>query len=217
VNAFRIEGPNIGGPGIFAAQTLNFNVAGKRHMDTTTTATLMVDRASVFASSAPTATRVEVVGRTSPATSVTLLAIAGLTANTVTQSDANGKFSFAISGASSPPASVAVTTNPALPQATVTVPTADQVQVVSAIYSPTSHALTLVARTSNKLPPSTFTLPGQPPGVLNATVDGGALVTLQPTATAGEYSAVIGGLANAPASVTVLSNRGGRIVAPVQD
>lgn len=191
-NFFRIEGPNIGGPGIDFVQVNDFTLLGKISTGVLPTP-LTLDRVSysrdaagvdlsVFATSATTAT-LTVTGTPVPATPVLM--------------DASGTGSFfaSIQNLASLPTVVSVTADPGagnLPTTLSTTP-ADIVLISRAEFNTTSRILTISATSSDLGPPAptltaigfgalaggtlsvSIPAPGTPPAQVTVTSSGGGV------------------------------------------
>ncbi|WP_088279009.1 hypothetical protein [Ideonella sp. A 288] len=205
VHAFRIEGPNIAGPGLSVASTAQFSVSGKLYTAAATAPVLAVDRATYDRTG--NITRLNVFARADASATVTMQPVTGLTPAATLTPDGAGNFFVQLSAATSPPQSLTLTTNPALPSASLTVPVTDQVNVVSAIYNPTLRALEVRATSSDK---------GVPP-TLTAQVGDAPPLAMVRQATTGEYLATLSKVAAPPPSVTVVSSKGGRDVRGLRD
>ncbi len=196
-NVFRVDGPNIGGPGINTISTSAFNITGK--IATLQAAPLVIDRAtykrgaagvslSVFAQSAPTST-------------VTLNAQAGVLPNTILTSNLGGNF-FTRLAAAAVPASVTLNaTSPVVgaPSTVKTLPVTDEVDVTPAVY--TAGTLTVSATSSVTVAPFP---------ALTATV-GKTPFPMTRNAATGVYSVTVATTVP-PVSVTVSSSLGGNDV-----
>ncbi len=189
-NFFRIEGPNIGGPGINFVQVNEFALLGKV-FDGVLPTPLTLDRVTysrdatgtdlaVFATSAPTAA-VSVTGVPAPATPVPM--------------DSNGAGSFFadIQNLASLPTVVSVEAlNPPNDPTTLTTTPADMVTITRADYNTTSRVLTVSATSSDR---------GTPAPILTA-IGWGPLV-------AGTFSTTLPTPGTPPPSVSVSSSAGG--------
>lgn len=193
-NVFRIEGPNIGGPGVDSIETDLFTVTGKIYngpalptplaVNQATYSRDLVGRANVFAS-APQGAEVSFSGN------------ANVPAGPLPMTGDGSRRFFAAAtltpDMTTVPASVDVTAKflgiaPALSPNTQTVPLVDLVTVTRADYDYATGALTIEARSSDQFAPPTLTTLGQ-----NLT---GGVVTIP-------------GLTVAPPTVTVTSSAGG--------
>lgn len=199
-NFFRIEGPNIGGPGVNVVQTNLFRIAGKVFTDPLPTP-LVLDRAgysrsatgidvSVFASSAPTAT-VEVSGL-------------GIPPSTFLASDGAGKFFGMIRDLAAVPSPTTVTASrPGDAPTSLTTTPVDLVDITKAEFNMTTDILTVEANSSDTgTGANAVTLTAVGFGPLTSTAGVGSLTV-----------PVASGLP--PASVTVTSSAGGVDTHPV--
>jgi hypothetical protein len=212
-NFFRIDGPDIGGPGVNTIQTNLFTVQG---------------RVATNAGVAPTSvsyTRSNTSGgfvdafATSQAAQVIQVSGTGIS-TTQLKSDVNGNYfgRVAFTGAN-PPASVTVTNASDRPPTSVNVTLTDQVVVTKAAYNADTGALTVSATSSDTAVPPTLTAQGfgnlsagtatfalgadeVPPGVLTVTSSksgsGSAPVVVSGAAIAADPVT-----AQAPATLTV--------------
>jgi hypothetical protein len=190
-NFFRIDGPDIGGPGINTLSTNLFTLQG---------------RVSTNAGVAPTQvtyTRSDTAGgfvdafATSQADQVIQVSGAGIS-TTKLKADVTGNYfgRVAFTGAT-PPASVQVTNVSDRPPTTVNVTLTDQVVVSSAAYNSDTGALTVDATSSDTATPPTLTAQGF-----------GAL-------TAGTATFALGADQVPPGIITVTSSKSGSGSAPV--
>lgn len=191
-NEFRIDGPDIGGPGVDTISTPLFSISGKIFNGRLATP-LIVDRTTynrgasgaveIFATSATTAVVKVSGGPNLPATPVTLA-----------KKDANGHFykRIQLADASTLPSTVTLSAaNAGNRLSTVSSPLVDVVTITEANYNARAQTLTIGAVSSDESPttPPTLTATGY-----GALVDGTLTVPL---------------LAIPPAMVTVTSSAGG--------
>jgi hypothetical protein len=201
-NFFRIEGPNIGGPGIDFVETGLFFLAGKIYsgvlptpltVDQATYARTVSGQVDVFATSAPAATLSFSGGRNLPGGNIPLTG------------NGSGRFfaTLPLDNASTLPATINVTANLAGSTQTVLAGTlVDVVTISKAEYNATALSLTIEASSSDQ---------GITPPTLTAqSVTSGALVPGP-----GVDSLVLDGMLVPPATVTVNSSAGGSATAPV--
>ena len=194
-NFFRVEGPNVGGPGINVIETDLFNLMGKvatndgidpgpvTYTETETGGTHL----NVFAK-AGSGDAVEVTGD-------------GITATTLGATGENFFGRLALTG--EPPATVKLSNLSDIPVAvSAPVPVTDLVVVSGATYSVADQSLTVTATTSDRVDPPTLTVDG----ILNG--DGSTPLFVDGVAT-------VTGLTTPPSSVKVTSNAGGSDSAPV--
>ena len=198
-NVFRIDGPDIGGPGVDFIETDLFTVTGKVYngeklptpmaVNQVTYSRDLVGRVNVFAN-APSGALVSFSGD------------ANLPAGPVPMTgDGSRRYYGAATltpDMTTVPASVDVTAEflgiaPALSPNTQTVPLVDLVTVTRAEYDHATGNLTIEAHSSDQFEPPTLTTLGQ-------NLTGGVLTTI---------------LAVAPATVTVTSSAGGTATIPV--
>ena len=198
VNAFRIEGPNIGGAGVGVAGTSLFNVSGKRYTAAATVPALAVDR--VTYDRVGTTTRLNVFARAAAGATVTMAAIFGVSPATTLRSDGAGNFFGQITGNFSPAGFVSLSTNPAVPTASVAALVTDSVEVISAVFSPTANTLQVRATSSDRVVPP----------VLTARIGDAPPMVMTRNAATGEYAASLVGVVAPPPSVTVTSSKGGQ-------
>jgi hypothetical protein len=195
-NFFRIEGPNIGGPGIDFVETSLFFLAGKLFsgplptpltVDHATYARTVSGQVDVFATSAPAATLTFSGGHNLPGGNIPL------TGNGLGQFFA----SLPLTNASTLPAAITVTANLAgRSQTVVTGSLVDVVTISKAEYNPAALSLTIEASSSDQgITPPTLSAQGFTPGAL--------------ATGAGVDSLVLDGVLAPPATVTVSSSAGG--------
>jgi hypothetical protein len=202
-NFVRVEGPNVGGPGINSVEVSDFNLSGQLFTGAVATP-LAVSRATytrgpvsghvdVFATSAPTATVSITGGPNLPGGSIPI--------------PGNGLGSFftalQLPDATVLPAGIIVTaTNPGSTDALVSANLTDEVLISQAVFDDVTGSLIIKASsTDSGLTPPTLTAVGF--GVL--TPD-----------TAGTQSLVVPNIAGPPPSVTVQSTAGGSATKVVQ-
>lgn len=199
INFFRVEGPNIGGPGINAVQTTAFNVQGKIFNAATTPAPLVIDRATYTRSGGTT--RVNVFAQSSATATLTLSSVLGEPAGAMT-SDGAGNFYRQVSGAAVPPASVTVTATsptPGVPVTVQTLPLTDSVNVDPAVYTQGTQSLSITASSSDITAPPTLT----------AKV-GARSLAMPPLDATGKSTLIVPAVVTPPTDVTVTSNKGGK-------
>lgn len=181
-NYFRIEGDNIGGPGVHAIQTNLFSIAGREARRVGVGS----DRATYTRTPAG-ATTADVFAFTLSGRQI-VASGTGLPTTPLTGNAAGDYFAHvALPGA--PPASVRVTNQSDVPPFPVDVPLVDHVTIQRAEYSTTAQTLTIVAASSDLFQPPTLTF-----GLLSL-VDG---------------TLVVPGVTVPPPFVTVSSTRGGQ-------
>lgn len=181
-NIFRIEGPNIGGPGVHAIQTTLFSIAGREA------------RRVGVGSERATYTRTPAGAATADVFAFTLSGrqvVASGTGlpTTPLAGNAAGDYFAHVALPGAPPASVRVTNQSDVPPFPIDVPLVDHVTIQRAEYSTTAQTLTIVAASSDLFQPPTLTF-----GLLSL-VDG---------------TLVVPGVTVPPPFVTVSSTRGGQ-------
>jgi len=198
-NYFRIDGPNIGGPGVNTLQTDLFVVTGKIYNGPALPTPLTVDQATY---SRGLLGRVSVFATSPAGAQVSFNGAANLPAGDQPMTgDGSGRFFGATTltpNMATVPAQVAVTSNltaiaPATTPATINVPLVDLVTVTRADYDFATGNLTVEANSSDTFAPPTLTVVGQ-------TMTNGVLTTNLPVA---------------PPTVTVTSSAGGSATIPV--
>lgn len=200
-NLFRIEGPNIGGPGINVIQTVLFTVSGKVYTGAPLPTPLQVDEISY--SRWPSGKALVNVFATAPKAAQTHFSGApslppGNHAMANDGTDRHYGSVVVAPDASSLPASIQVvadgsTVNPGVTANTVQVPLVDLVTITQADYDLATHTMTVRAGSSDLLNPPTLTAFAQP--LING------VLSIPLTA--------------APATVTVTSSAGGTATYPV--
>ncbi|HEV7656930.1 MAG TPA: hypothetical protein VGP36_19645, partial [Mycobacteriales bacterium] len=189
-NIFKIDGPDIGGPGINTISTNLFTLQG---------------RVATNAGVAPTSvtyTRSTTSGgfvdafASSQADQVIQVSGAGI-ATTKLKADANGSYFGRVAFTGAPPASVQVTNASDRPPTTVNVTLTDQVVVSRAAYDSDTGSLAVSATSSDTATPPTLTVQGF-----------GAL-------TAGAATFALGADQVPPGILTVTSSKSGSGTAPV--
>jgi hypothetical protein len=205
-NIFKIDGPNIGGPGINTIQTNLWALAGQIFSGVLPTP-LFVDRTTynratggaveIFAKSATTGVVKVSGGPNLPVTPVTLT------------KDANGNFykRIQLADASTLPPTVTITaTNTGNTATAVSSPLIDIVEIKEASYETSSQTLTITATSSDQSPtnPPTLTAEGYGP-LVNGTL-AVPLVTIPPAFVTVTSSA--GGFETEPVEINPLSISG---------
>jgi hypothetical protein len=198
-NYFRIDGPNIGGPGVNSVQTDLFAVTGKVFNGASLPTPLNIDQVTYSRS---TSGRVNVFATAPTQAVVSFSGSANLPAGPQPMTgDGSGRFfgSAALTpNATTLPAEVTVTANNAavdpdnLPT-DIVAPLVDLVTITRADYDYASGDLTIEAHSSDLLAPLTLSVLGQ-------NLTGGALTT---------------NVTVAPPTVTVTSTAGGSATIPV--
>jgi hypothetical protein len=190
-NVFRIEGPNIGGPGIDFIETDQFTLMGRVHLAPVpspvqvTRATYRRDSSSAQADVFVTAT--PAIGRPTPVLSVTGAGARG----TLLKRDGTHYFGQPeLPDPTNIPASITITNSSDSPPTTTEADLVDDVIISSATYDPGSQKLTVKAMSGDQLSPPTLLVAGFGPMDSN-----------------GEFSK---SLEVPPSEVTVLSSHGGR-------
>jgi hypothetical protein len=192
-NFFRIEGPNIGGPGVDVVETDLFTLMGK----VATNAGLDADKAVV--SEAGDARYLDVFAASDAGESLTVEGT-GLTKTTLA---GDGRRYFArIPLTEAAPAEVTITNESDVPTASKQVPVTDDVVVSGAVYDTGTGQLTVTATSTDQVDPPTLSVDG-----LTDSSTGAAATFAGDTATLT--------LAAPPSRVTVTSSGGGSATAPV--
>lgn len=190
-NVFRIEGPNIGGQGIDFIETNLFTLLGQVHLApipspvNVTRATYRRDANSshvdVFATATPS------IGAPVPVLSVTA---SGMRGAMLSRTGIQYFGQPSIMNPQTVPASVLITNSADTPTSFVEADLVDEVQVTAANYDPSTQTLTVTATSGDQITPPTLLALGL------GQLDGmGRLSVSVPVP---------------PATVTVVSNRGGR-------
>ena len=173
-NFLRIDGPNVGGPGINTIQTNQFTVTGKI-FNGVLAAPLTIDRTSY--ARATTGSEIDLFVH-SVGTATIVGSATGLPTTTLTKDAASGRFFARIPSGVVPPfvryTVTATGSDPTVRDA----PTVDEVTITQARYSLATHILTVNATSSDQVSPPVLTATGSPleplgtltSGVLNATV-----------------------------------------------
>jgi hypothetical protein len=190
-NVFRIEGPNIGGPGINFIETDQFTLLGRVHLAPVpspvlvTRATYRRDaysaQADVFATATPA------IGKPTPVLSVTGSGIYGAVLGR------NGTSYFGepqLANPASIPASITVTNSSDTPTSYIEADLVDDVIISAANYDPATQTLLVRAMSGDQLSPPSLMAAGF--GQLDAN---------------GQFATM---LAVPPSEVTVISSHGGR-------
>jgi hypothetical protein len=198
-NFFRVDGPNIGGPGVNFVQTDLFTVTGKVYTGVAP-APLFVDRTSY----ARTVNgQVDVFAASAPGATVTVNGDPNLGGPHTLTGDGTGLFfaSVPVGDTSILPATVTVSaSNPGNNNTNLIRPLTDLVTVTRAQYDRTTRTLTVNAISSDQSTPPTLSLVGFGP-FLTTDLAGGTVA--------------FGPVAAPPANVIVLSTAGGQAILPV--
>ena len=192
-NIMRIDGPNVGGPGVNTVQTNLFSITGKAFNGVLVTP-LMIDRTS-FARTAAGSSEIDLFAHSVGSATVTASA-AGLPTTTLSKDPVVGRFDAGVNLAPSTslPAFIRYTaTSPGNDPTVRDTPLVDEVTVTTATYSQSGRVLTVNAVSSDQLGAPTLTAAGNPQEPLG-TLTGGVLVLP---------------LAAPPFQVTVTSSAGG--------
>ena len=194
-NVFRIEGPDIGGPGVNVVETDQFTLMGKVHQAPiaspveVTRATYHRDNnsvhADVFATARPS------IGAQVPVLSITGTGIRG-TLMTKSESNYYGQPAF-LSG--TVPASIVITNSADTPTSTTEAALVDEVHITSATYDPGTLKLSIRASSGDQVVPPEL-----------------VVLELKKALNSGEIEV---SLPVPPAYVTVISSHGGRDTQPV--
>jgi hypothetical protein len=178
-NFLRIDGPNVGGPGINTIQTNQFTVTGKI-FNGVLAAPLTIDRTS-YAKATGVATEVDLFAH-SVGTATIVASATGLPTTTLTKDATSGRFFARVPLAvnAAPPPFIRYTVTATGSDPTVRdAPAIDEVTVTQARYSLATHVLTVNATSSDQTAPlAVLTASGSPleplgtlsGGVLNATL-----------------------------------------------
>jgi hypothetical protein len=173
-NFLRIDGPNVGGPGINTIQTNQFTVTGKIY-NGVLAAPLTIDRTSY--ARAATGTEIDLFAHSVGAATIVGSAT-GLTTTTLTKDATSGRFYARIAGAAVPPFIRYTVTAPGSDPTVRDAPVVDEVTITQARYSLATHTLTVNATSSEQVSPPVLTATGSPleplgtlsSGVLNVVV-----------------------------------------------
>jgi hypothetical protein len=192
-NIFRVDGPNIGGPGVNSIQTNLFTLAG-RVFTGTVASPMTIDRATYARDAA--SGQVDIFTSALPSTSLTLSG-SGIPSTTLSEDfPGSGKYFSTLPFSTTLPSSLSITNSRDLP---LPIPhpviLVDEVIVSQAAYDPGSKILTIKADSRDQVSPApVLTVPAfAPPNVLDGT--GTLAVSLAGTIP--------------PATVTVTSSKGG--------
>jgi hypothetical protein len=191
-NFFKIEGPNIGGPGIDVVQQNLFTLQGK-----VATNAGIAPQSVTYTQTSASGGFLDVFGSTQPEQSIEVKGSGVST--TRLRGDVDGRYfgRVAFTG-STPPPTVKVINASDRPRTEVEVTVTDQVQVTSAEYDTDTDSLVVKATSSDTANPPVLTVPGF--GALNAS---------------GTGTFNLGATSVPPATVTVTSSRSGADTAPV--
>jgi len=194
-NFFRIEGPNIGGPGIDVVETDQFTLMGKVHTApipspvTITRATYRRSgssvQADVFVTAKPS------IGAPDPVLSITGTGIRG----TLMTRSGDHYYAQPSFQSQTVPASITVTNSADSPTSTAEAALVDEVHITRATYDPSSQKLTIHAASGDELNPPELLAEGL--GKLSASGDLEVSLPIPPQ------------------EVIVISTRGGRDTRPV--
>lgn len=195
-NVFRIEGPNIGGPGIDFIETDQFTLMGRIHLAPVPSPVLVTRatyrrnasgaQADVFATATPA------IGVPDPVLSVTGVNTLG---TMMTRQGSKYYAQTVLRDAYSIPASLLITNSADSPVTFTEADVVDEVQINSATWDPNTQVLTLQAVSGDQISPPMLMALG-----------------LGPLDSMGQLSVMA---AVPPASVTVVSSWGGRDERPV--
>jgi hypothetical protein len=192
-NFLRIDGPNVGGPGINTVQTNLFSITGKAFNGVLQTA-LQIDRTS-FARTAAGSSEVDLFAHSAGNAAITGIA-AGFPTTTLSSDPAVGRFYAMVNLAPGTglPAFIRYTaTSPGNDPTVRDSQLVDEVNITAATYSKSSHVLTVNAASSDQLGAPTLTAAGSAQEPLG-------------TLTSGDLTE---SLAAPPFQVTVTSSAGG--------
>ncbi|MEW5745720.1 MAG: hypothetical protein AB1805_09840 [Nitrospirota bacterium] len=202
-NVFRVEGPNIGGPGINSIETVNFELVG-RLFDGVLPTPLTPTR-TTYSRTAAGQGQIDIFADSAPAATVTVSGGANMPPGEVALAgSAIGNFFATINLADATvlPPFVTLTANAAGSSASsISSALTDSVTISKAEYNITKATLTIMASSSDKaVPPS-----------LTADAPGAGL----PLGTLTNDTLVLTGIQAPPASVIVTSSAGGSATAQV--
>jgi hypothetical protein len=187
-NFLRIDGPNVGGPGINTIQTNQFTVTGKI-FNGVLAAPLTIDRTS-YTRATGTATEVDLFAH-SVGTATIVATATGLPTTTLTKDATSGRFYARIPLAvnAAPPPFIRYTVTATGSDPTVRdAPAVDEVTITQARYSVATHVLTVSATSSDQAAPlAVLTATGSPLEPLGTLASGVLNVTL----TAPPYQVVV--------------------------
>lgn len=192
-NVFKIEGPNVGGPGIDLVQTTLFNLMGRVYT-APIPSKVVIDRATYSRDAG--GAKIDLFAQTLPSIGSAQPNLSFAGANlppTLMKASANGRNFYGqarLAQADSLPASIVVTNNADVPPSTFEANLVDEVRVTQADYDAETQVLTISASSSDALMNPALVAEGF--GVLV-----GGTLTLQ-------------GLAAPPPFVRVVSAAGGR-------
>ena len=194
-NVFRIEGPDIGGPGVNMIETDLFNIMGK----VSTNSGVKPDKAVLTETAA--GRFLDVFAGSDAGDSLTV-ETTGIQ-KTILKGEGGRYFArVPIPEGTPAPTEVTITNQSDVPVATKTMPVTDEVTISSAVYDTTAKTLTVDAKSSDQVDPPTLSLKGLVDSVTGnqATfTDGRATLSLE----------------SPPADITVGSTGKGTDVAPV--
>jgi Bacterial Ig domain len=194
-NFFRVEGPNIGGPGIDRVETDQFTLMGKVHLApipspiSITRATYRrsgsTGQADIFATARPS------IGAPDPVLSITGAGIRG----TVMTGSGDHYYAQVRFQSGTVPASVTITNSSDTPTSTAQAALVDEVHISSATYDPATQKLSIHAASGDAVDPPELVAEGY--GKLSASGDLEVSLPIPPQ------------------EVAVISTRGGRDSRPV--
>lgn len=185
-NVFKIEGPDIGGPGVNVVQTDLFSVMGKIATNSGVDA-VRATYSRPAAADPPTRGMIDVYASSEPQQSITVVGDGFDT--TLLQGDAKRYFARVEYSGAQPPATVTVTNAGDDPPAKKPIAVTDLVRITQAHYDADADRLTIEADSSDHASPPTLTAAGFGP------LSAGSLT--------------VEGVTVAPPEVTVKSSAGG--------
>jgi hypothetical protein len=185
-NFLRIDGPNVGGPGVNTIQTNQFTVTGKLY-NGVLAAPLTIDRTSY--TRATTGSEVDLFAHSVGAATIVGSAT-GIPATTLTKDTTSGRFyaRIPLAAGATLPGFIRYTVTATGSDPTVRdAPLADEVGITLARYSLATHTLTVNAASSDQTSPPVLTATGSPLEPLGTLTSGVLNVVL----TAPPYQVVV--------------------------
>lgn len=186
-NYLRVDGPNIGGPGVDFVSTTQFSLLGKLATNTGVSPV-----AATYARSATSGGILDVYATSGPDQG---LDVSGPGFDRTGMLGDGKNYSARVDYSGAPPATITITNRGDKPVTSKTVPVVDAIDLASAVYDTTAHTLTVKATSSDTAAPPALTAVGYGP------LDSG--------------STVFADVSAAPATVTVTSSAHGTDSGPV--